>query len=98
MFKIDGAWHEAPIHEWFGLTYSAYFCIPRSALEAMPYDWQQRFVALMNEANETGLETPTYTCQRRDKKGKFVKDEWAEYRRPKINHLLPECLRHQNAE
>ena len=90
----DGVWQEAPIHGWFGLTYSAYFVVPRSALERMPLEWQERFVALMNEAEEMGLETPEYACQRRDEKGRFIKDEWANYRRPQIEHLLPEALRH----
>lgn len=85
---------DTPIHDWFGLTYSSYFCIPRSALEALPPDWQRRFVALMEEAEGMGLVTPSdYVIQRRGKDGRFFKDEWANYRRPEIDHLLPECLR-----
>lgn len=94
MKKVGDVWEEDPVHLWFGLSYSAYFCMPRSALEALPHDWQKRFVALMKEAEETGLETPEYACQRRDKGGKFIKDRWANYRRPDIQDLLPEVLRH----
>lgn len=86
--------HESPVHSFFGLTYASYFCVPRSALEAMPHDWQERFVALMDEAKELGLETPTYSCQRRDGQGRFTEDPWQNYRRPDIQHLLPETLRH----
>ena len=49
-----------------GLMYrSAYFVLPRLAAEAMPDDWQQRFVDLLNEAYEGhGLETPQYYVTR----------------------------------
>lgn len=69
-----------PIHHWFGLSYSSYFTIPRLALQNMPLDWQRRFVALMDEAEATGLETPTYTVQMRDARGRFVADPWRDYR------------------
>lgn len=94
--KIDGdVYVEDPVHTWFELTYSSYFCIPRSALCALPLDWQRRFVALMEEAEAIGLQTPDdYVIQRRDEKtGRFIKDEWANYRHPNIQHLLPESLR-----
>ena len=81
-----------PIHDWFGLTYSSYLCIPRSALEAMPVEWQERLVALLDEANDSGLETPEYTVQRRAPSGRFIKDPWADYRRGDIQALLPESF------
>lgn len=34
--------------------------IPRLAIEAMPQDWQDRLEALMQEAEDSGLETPGY--------------------------------------
>lgn len=37
-----------------------YLVIPRLALEAMPAEWQERFEALMTEADEAGIETPDY--------------------------------------
>jgi len=79
----DGAevWVEDPIHCWFGLSYAAYLVIPRLALEAMPLDWQKRFVALMDEAEAAGLETPSdYAVHRRDH-GRFITDPWRDYRR-----------------
>lgn len=37
-----------------------YMVIPRLALEAMPEDWQLRFEALMQEADDAGIVTPNY--------------------------------------
>lgn len=48
------------VHQWFGLTYASYFVAPRMALQAMPEDWQRRFVDLMTEFEATGIETPSY--------------------------------------
>lgn len=62
----QGQYVESPVHIWFGLTYSNYFVIPRMAMEAMPLDWQRRFVALMDEASDTGIETPVYHVLRDD--------------------------------
>jgi hypothetical protein len=79
--RADGVIVDSPVHVWFGLTYSAYFVMPRLALQALPLEWQERFVALMNEANDMGLETPEYSVHRRDERGRFFKDPWANYRR-----------------
>ena len=40
---------EEPIHVWFELSYAEYLTIPRSVLQSMPTDWQQRFVACLEE-------------------------------------------------
>lgn len=82
---------DSPVNIWFGLTYSSYLVIPRMALEAMPHEWQEKLVELLDEAEQTGLETPEYTVQRRES-GKFIKDPWRDYRRPDRS-LLPEKLR-----
>ncbi|WP_075292616.1 hypothetical protein [Pararhizobium arenae] len=37
-----------------------YLVIPRLALEAMPLEWQERFEALLKEADEAGIQTPSY--------------------------------------
>lgn len=62
----DGTYVESPINSWFSLTYCSYFVIPRLALESMPVEWQQRFITLMNEAEQTGMETPSYHVLRDD--------------------------------
>ncbi len=66
-----------PIHHWFGLSYCSYYCVPRLALQEMPVWWQKLFLWLVNMLPET----PAYTVQRRDEKGHFEKDPWANYRR-----------------
>jgi hypothetical protein len=67
-----------PIHHWFSLSYASYYVMPRLALQEMPVWWQRCFLFLVNMLPET----PGYTCQRRDKKGHFIKDDpWANYRR-----------------
>ena len=38
-----------PVHEWFELTYSNYLVLPRTLLQSMPVDWQQRMVASLDE-------------------------------------------------
>lgn len=43
------------IHEYFGLTYANYLVRPRTLLQSMPGEWQQRFVQLLNEL-ETAFE------------------------------------------
>lgn len=62
----DGTYVESPLHGWFGLSYSSYFVMPRLAMESLPVDWQNRFIALMDEAEDTGMETPSYHVLRDD--------------------------------
>lgn len=42
-----------PIHEWFGLSYAQYLTIPRTVLQSMPEDWQERFVKCLDELDES---------------------------------------------
>jgi hypothetical protein len=37
------------IHEYFGLTYANYLVLNRTLLQSMPGDWQERFVAMLQE-------------------------------------------------
>ena len=79
MARVDG-----PIHLWFDLTYASYAVQPRSVLQSMPVSWQERFVALMEEAQDVGYKWPaegTYSVQLRDDRGKFIKDPLRHYRR-----------------
>lgn len=73
-----------PVHKAFGLTYAAYFVVPRCVLQSMPYYWQVHFVNLMAILHETidyEYENLVYYVQLRDKRGRFIKDEFADYRR-----------------
>ena len=91
-----------PIHHWFGLTYSAYLVIPRVALQSMPPEWQRKFVALLDEAEETldlGDVTPTwpasYAVNIRNPDGKFAVDDARDYDRGRAvvptKEPPPEC-------
>jgi hypothetical protein len=41
-----------PVHDAFGLTYASWLVWPRVIMQAMPVEWQERFVALANEMSE----------------------------------------------
>lgn len=72
------------IHHWFGLSYSSYLVIPRSVMEAMPTEWQNRMLALMSEVEETFdlSDAPeSYTVNAR-KGNRFISDPYRNYRRP----------------
>ena len=70
------------INEAFGLSYANYLVIPRLALESMPEAWQRRFVAMIEDVQERyDFEPPRgYRVHATDKRGRFVRDEWSDYR------------------
>ncbi|MDE3022957.1 MAG: hypothetical protein KGI54_14055 [Pseudomonadota bacterium] len=81
--SLDKVKDSGPIHYWFGLTYSSYLVLPRSILQSMPIEWQRKFVDLLEEAQEIVCQpNDNYTVLLKDKKGKFVKDPFRNYRYP----------------
>jgi len=84
MKKINGVYHEDPIHPWFGLSYASYLVLPRSILQAMPYEWQKRMVALLEEAEDIidwQKIDENYNVLLRDRKtGRYKNDPLANYR------------------
>lgn len=73
---------DGPVWEFFGLSYSAYLVIPRVVLCSMPLDWQEKFVALLNEAEELlpeEAQNHEYLVRKRVR-GKFVHDPFSDYR------------------
>ncbi len=40
------------IHNFFELSYAQYLTVPRSVLQSMPDEWQERFVGLLGELDE----------------------------------------------
>jgi hypothetical protein len=74
----------APIHTWFGLSYANYLVLPRTVLQSMPQDWQERFVALLGEVNAAcdaaGVVLPRYHVQPVDRTGRYVKERLPHYR------------------
>lgn len=72
------------VHQWFGLSYAQYLTVPRSVLQSMPEDWQQRFVDCLNELDEA-IDWPpkngTYrvqlmTTRQNYEEGGFVETVW----------------------
>lgn len=45
--------NDGPVHAWFGLSYAHYLTVPRSIMQAMPKEWQERMVELMNELGDS---------------------------------------------
>jgi hypothetical protein len=74
-----------PIHEWFELSYAQYLTIPRSVLQSMPKEWQDRFVQCLDELDEKIDWRPQEGCYRvqlmttkevYDKKEKQFIEKW----------------------
>ena len=43
---------DGPVHGWFELSYANYLTIPRSLMQSMPVEWQQRMVACLEELDD----------------------------------------------
>jgi hypothetical protein len=72
------------IHEWFELSYSQYLTIPRSVLQSMPEEWQERFVECLNQLDESiewRPENGRYWVRLKDEKGRYVHDPLMDYQR-----------------
>src|SRR5438067_2115772 len=89
-----GIRRDGPIHGWFSLTYSSYLVLPRSLLQEMPTEWQQRFVDAIEEIRDyfncTEIED-NYTVHLRDKHGRYKTDPLGQYRHP--NRELIESMK-----
>lgn len=73
-----------PVHHWFGLSYSKYLVVQRSVLEAMPVDWQGRFVGMLEEMREiidTDKLHDKFKVLAVGERGRFVTDPHRDYRR-----------------
>jgi len=64
---------------WFNLSYASFLTLPRVLMEAMPVEWQNRMVALLNEYAEAFPNQPDIgtRVQVTDLSGKLIKTpEW----------------------
>lgn len=79
---VECPYYHGPVWDAFGLTRASYLVVPRRTLQSMPLEWQQQFVALMDEAQAhlPAEAFPEYTV-RRVVNGKFVADPLRDYRR-----------------
>ena len=83
------------ISEWFNLSYAQYLTIPRSILQAMPLDWQERFTACLMELDDTfdwRPEEGRYWVRLKDAKGRYASDPFMQYRHPNIE-VIESCRR-----
>jgi hypothetical protein len=86
MFKriIDGeeVWVESPIEEAAFYYRIPYLVLPRVLVTAMPYEWQEKWVELAQELQDTwdwSKIVNDYTVIPK-RGGKFIKDELRDYR------------------
>jgi hypothetical protein len=85
-----GQWIEDPVHAWFELSRASYAVLPRVILQSMPLEWQEKFVALMDEVDEI----PEMSCPKdgnyivlvRGKDGRFCRDGLPSYRHNYIEY------------
>lgn len=83
--SYDEPYQESAVHAAFGLTYASYLVYPRAILEAMPYAWQEKLIALLDELHETfeGYEPPGgYSVHAKDERHRFTRDPLRDYRHP----------------
>lgn len=77
--------HPEPIHEYFGLSYASYLVLPRSVLQSMPVEWQQRFVGCLKELGQM-FDRPlplegTYYVRVKADIGRYLEDPLQDYER-----------------
>jgi hypothetical protein len=75
---------------WFGLSYANYQVLHRSILQSMPEDWQERFVAMLEELAEAAWDIPqaSYRVMAVDESGKFIQDPVPHYNRGRTKLTL----------
>jgi len=83
--ELPSVLNESPVHEWFGLSYSSYLVIPRTLLQGMSTEWQQKLVDLLHEAEEvydTEQIDDQYNIDLVDSNGNKITDPFSDYRHP----------------
>lgn len=90
------------VHHWFELSYAQYLTIPRSVLQAMPLEWQRRFVECLEQLDDAIDWRPAegrYWVKLKDAKGRYKSDPLADYRRhPTIKFTSQSATRRQDLE
>jgi hypothetical protein len=89
---IDGkeTWVEDPINEWFELSYAQFLTVPRLVMESMPYEWQMKMKALLEEMDNTFDWRPSegrYWVKLKDDNGRYCDAPLNDYRHGNIDHL-----------
>lgn len=79
------------MHEWFGLTYANYLTLPRSVVQSMPHEWQERLRDCLEDLDRAAghLDWPhSYRVLPIDERGRFVRDPMPHYRRGRTRLAL----------
>lgn len=91
--NLGDTFPEEPISEWGMLNRTQYLVLDRTMLEAMPVEWQKRFVAMMDEVEEefdfssgkwVDLE---YLVKPKSEEWVFIKSPWGPYRYPNQEYI-----------
>lgn len=81
---VEDALPKRVVHDFFGLTYSNYLVVERALLQSMPTEWQEKFVALLDEMQEriraNGVEVPDSYWVRAREGQRFIRNEIPHYR------------------
>lgn len=56
---VDVIEERESVHGYFGLTYANFAVYPRTLLQSMPDDWQDKFVELMREYHDHWHDLPS---------------------------------------
>lgn len=81
----DFPYGHGPMWNWFELSYASYLVLPRALLCGMPWEWQEKMVALlleMRETYDTDQINENYRVTVHNGRGKFVEDPLRNYRHP----------------
>jgi len=74
-----------PIHDYFSLSYANYLVLPRTVLQSMPNEWQEKFVELLEEIPEMfGVDWEPkggYRVLALNEDKHFIKDPYSNYER-----------------
>lgn len=82
MIDDDGR-TDGPVHAWFELSYAHYLTVPRSILQSMPREWQDRFATCLQELDDALPWRPRegrYWVRLKDARGRYVHDPFDAYR------------------
>jgi hypothetical protein len=77
--------YNGPVHAWFNLSYGSYYVAPRLALQSMPIWWQRIFIWLIDMLPPAPGD---YQVSLRDRRGVFMHDPWADYRKGDVQELM----------
>ena len=83
-YARENSYFSGPVWNWFELSRTSHLVLTRVLLCSMPYEWQEKFVTLMREAEQRMPEEyqgGDYWVRRREG-NRFVHDPLTDYRHP----------------